>query len=73
MAAKIIGFHKNHTTRRTLTKEPMFLNAVRKAVGKMSDDSKEQIELMNKFTTKRQASKFFRGQGIIYNSTIGKG
>jgi len=52
-------------TAAVLMTDPLFTGACRRAADAL------EIDIV-KLITKRQASKFYRGEGIVYQNTIGK-
>lgn len=66
MAAKITGFMKKvdgYSTNKGKMNQTMFVNAC-KALAEKTGGKAEM------YITKRQAGKFFRGEGIVYQSII---
>ena len=71
MAAKIIGFDRKIIRFKTNTErlnETVFKNACMELAKKLNPD--DWPTEMAKLNTRRQASKFFNGAGIVYNEMI---
>lgn len=66
MAAKIVGFDPRKISRAALSNNTTFLVACKKYAEAISPGN--HAEIMAKVATKRQASKFFKRTGIVYET-----